>query len=250
VTGAVARAQHDGSRTCAWCPEAIPADARADSIYCTKSCRQAAHRFRTAGYAPRPAATGRVLRMAYADPPYPGLSAKYYADHPDYAGEVDHGALLERLTSEYPDGWALSTSASALPMVLRLPACPLDVRVASWHRGERPARSRGPLNGWEPVVFRGGRPIDRGPRERVVDTLQYVARARLTEANRVTGAKPAKFAWWLFDLLGALPGDTLDDLFPGSGGIGRAWSIYQEGPPTPAPKASTAARRADRATAA
>lgn len=27
------------------------------------------------------------------------------------------------------------------------------------------------------------------------------------------GAKPAEFCWWLFDLLGALPGDELVDLF-------------------------------------
>lgn len=27
---------------------------------------------------------GAVLRIGYADPPYPGQSAKHYADHPDY----------------------------------------------------------------------------------------------------------------------------------------------------------------------
>jgi hypothetical protein len=32
----------------------------------------------------------------------------------------------------------------------------------------------------------------------------------------------------MFELLGALPGDELDDLFPGSGGIGRAWDAYCE----------------------
>jgi hypothetical protein len=33
-------------------------------------------------------------------------------DHPDYGGEVDHAALIERLAAY--DGWALSTSAEAL----------------------------------------------------------------------------------------------------------------------------------------
>jgi hypothetical protein len=42
----------------------------------------------------------------------------------------------------------------------------------------------------------------------------------------VHGAKPAAFCWWLFDLLGALPGDDLVDLFPGSGGVARAWGLY------------------------
>ena len=29
------------------------------------------------------------MRIAYADPQYPGFS-QLYEDHPDYAGEVDH----------------------------------------------------------------------------------------------------------------------------------------------------------------
>jgi hypothetical protein len=36
------------------------------------------------------------MRLAYADPPYPG-KAELYADHPDYAGEVDYEALITRL---------------------------------------------------------------------------------------------------------------------------------------------------------
>jgi hypothetical protein len=56
--------------------------------------------------------------------------------------------------------------------------------------------------------------------------LVHVARPRLTDPARVVGAKPAAFAGWLFELLGALPGDQLDDLFPGSGGIARAWALY------------------------
>jgi len=47
------------------------------------------------------------VRFAYADPPYPGQSKKHYGDHPDYAGEVDHPALIAQLVAEYPDGWAL-----------------------------------------------------------------------------------------------------------------------------------------------
>lgn len=39
---------------------------------------------------------------------------------------------------------------------------------------------------------------------------------------------------WVFDLLGALPGDEFVDVFPGSGGVGRAWLAYC---PESAPKA-------------
>lgn len=189
-----------------------------------------------------------MLRLAYADPPYPGLSKRYYEGHGDYQGEVDHAALIRRLSTY--DGWALSTSAKALPMVL--PLCPPGVRVAAWVRGERATVSAGPLNAWEPVIYWGGRrdvsrragaPIRVGdPHDasrattaahdasevlpRRVDVLDYRPGVRRTDPARVVGAKPAQFIRWMFDLLGAEPQDTLDDLFPGSGGVARAWGIF------------------------
>jgi hypothetical protein len=44
--------------------------------------------------------------------------------------------------------------------------------------------------------------------------------------GRVIGAKPAAVCQWIFILLGAGPGDILDDLFPGSGAVARAWAAY------------------------
>lgn len=220
-------------RPCAWCPGTIPEDARSDAIYCSKRCRQAAHRFRR-GYQPKPR-TDRPLELAYADPPYPGTAARYYAEHPDYAGEVDHAQLVDRLVRDFPDGWALSTSARALGELLELSrGAGADPRVAIWVRGIRPTRSSWPLNAYEPVIYSGGRqdPPEDGPTKRQ-DVLVYAARARLTDARRVTGAKPAEFLWWLFELLGARPGDQLFDLYPGSGGVSRAWTIFQDGPPRP-----------------
>jgi hypothetical protein len=46
----------------------------------------------------------------------------------------------------------------------------------------------------------------------------------------VIGAKPAAVCRWIFDLLGAAPGDSLDDLFPGSGAVGRAWAAFTRSP--------------------
>ncbi len=256
LAGSVASCSSATRRLCEWCGEPIPERARRDALTCSQSCRQARHRF-GAGAVPRRRATG-PLRLAYADPPYPGLSRRYYAEHPDYAGEVDHAALLSRLQGF--DGWALSTSARALPQVLA--ACvaqDLTVRVAAWFRGARPCRSAWPLSAWEPVIYTGGRrdpsrptsldasrspagtdpsgvlarhvapaPPDtsRAAALDASDTLIHVSRPRLTDRHRVIGAKPAAFAYWLFDLLGALPGDELVDLFPGSGGIARAWDVY------------------------
>lgn len=61
---------------------------------------------------------------------------------------------------------------------------------------------------------------------RRTDSLVQIARARTTDPDWVTGAKPAAFCRWLFDLLGARSGDTFVDLFPGSGGVARAWHSF------------------------
>jgi hypothetical protein len=245
-------------RICAWCNGPIPPAARRDAVCCSVRCRQARHRFtrgadpsRPAG-APRrvPAEASRLqrpvgpLRLAYADPPYPG-KAWLYRGHPDYAGEVDHAELIRRLSAY--DGWALSTSAAALPAVLAL--CPPGVRVAAWHRGERPARSRWPLNAWEPVIYLGGRPADPSRPDAVqtrrVDSLVCGVSALTTLPSRVTGTKPAAFCRWVFDLLGAEVGDTLDDLFPGSGVVARAWDVYTGADPSHLARAGRVAPVAD-----
>ncbi|MCW2754647.1 MAG: hypothetical protein JWQ32_2058 [Marmoricola sp.] len=216
--------------TCDWCHGPIPEGARRDSICCSKRCRQARHRFRTA--VGTSVAPGRPRRLAYADPPYPG-KAWLYRDHPDFAGEVDHRELVASLSTEY-DAWALSTSAIALPAVLAL--CPPGVRVAAWVRGERPNKQAiWPQNAWEPVIYAGD--VRRVAEDlydassdvdgRRVDALVHHSRPRITDPKRVIGAKPATFARWIFDLLGATPADELVDVFPGSGGIARAWEFFR-----------------------
>jgi len=227
------------TRLCAWCENPIPARARRDAVCCSVRCRQARHRFlRAAAYADS-VAPGRPLRLAYADPPYPG-KAWLYRDHPDFDGEVDHAALIERLAAY--EGWALSTSAEALPVVLAL--CPAGVRVAAWHRGERPTRSRWPLHAWEPVVYHGGRQLAGGQRR--ADSLVCGVGPLDTLPSRVIGAKPAAVCRWIFTLLGAGPGDTLDDLFPGSGAVSRTWAAYTgQEPSSPAAVYASCKARAD-----
>jgi hypothetical protein len=211
------------TRVCAWCENPIPAKARRDAVCCSVRCRQARHRFlRAVGYA-ESVAPGHPLRLAYADPPYPG-KAWLYRDHPDYGGEVDHVALIARHAGY--DGWALSTSAEAPPAVLAL--CPPGVRVAAWHRGERPTRSRWPLHAWEPVLYSGGRQLTGGARR--ADSLVCGVAPLVTLPGRVIGAKPAAVCRWIFTLFGSAAGDILDDLFPGSGAVGRAWAVFTSSP--------------------
>ncbi len=103
------------------------------------------------------------------------------------------------------------------------------MRVAAWHRGERPTRSAWPLHAWEPVIYWGGRQIIRDAGEpRRTDSIECGVAAVTTLPGRVIGAKPAAVCRWIFDLLGAGPGDSLDDLFPGSGAVSRAWASFTD----------------------
>jgi len=216
---------------CLWCQAPVSTRSRRDKLYCCQSHRQAAWRFhhgatRSVSPGGRDASrsASETRSYAYADPPYPGLARRYYAEHPDYAGEVDHKALIERLSAEH-DGWALSTSTAALREVLAV--CPADVRVAVWVRGARPVASYLPLNAWEPVVYRGARRVLRGPESTRRDVLEYVLRPRQTDTARVIGSKPAAFCSWLFALLGLAADDQLVDVFPGSGRVSQAWETYR-----------------------
>lgn len=180
-----------------------------------------------------PSSEDRALRMAYADPPYVGQSKRHYGDHPDYAGEVNHGELLDRLLGEYPDGWALSLSTPSLFYVQSLLAerglLPMDpetfkardYRVMAWvkpfaafKRNVRVAYT------WEPVIVKEA---DRLPG--ATPTRDHVAEC-ITMQRGLTGAKPEGFCFWLFEAMGLRRGDELHDLFPGSGAVARAWDAW------------------------
>lgn len=148
-------------RRCRWCRSGIAATARSDAQYCSKKCRQTAFRLRRRRERQvKAAAVG--LRLAYADPPYPGLAARYYRNEPTFAGEVDHEALMPSL-QEY-DGWAISTSARYLGDLLRL--CPREARVCAWVKphGANP-NTLGIHNCWEPLIVKPARLSRPGRRD-------------------------------------------------------------------------------------
>lgn len=205
----------DRDRICEWCRGPIRPAARSDAKVCSKRCRQAKARFRVA---PAGVTTDRPAHFGYADPPYPGLAWKYYR-----MPEVNHPILIGTLERDYPDGWALSTSAEALPKVLAM--CPAGVRVACWARGARPGKSMRPRAAWEPLIVRGGRVSLKGVPEGVTDTLIGGGRQR-SHPGALIGMKSAAYCTWMFQQLGAAVGDELDDIFPGSGAVGRAWQMH------------------------
>jgi hypothetical protein len=166
------------------------------------------------------------VRFAYADPPYLGCGKLYAAHHPEaliWDDPAEHQRLIDRLSSEYPDGWAYSLSSTTLQTIL--PMCPPDVRVAAWVKPFA-AFKRNVRNAytWEPVILRGGRMSSKDGAPVTRDHLSEP----ITLQRGLTGAKPQTFNRWVLDMLGFIDGvDVVDDLFPGTGGM----AVAQDAPP-------------------
>jgi len=149
------------------------------------------------------------MRVAYADPPYPGRHSYYKEGQP-----VDYGEIFERLATF--DGWALSTSSSSLAELLRL--IPANVggkrtthRVAAWCRTDAaPLPGRTLWMSWEPVIYCAA----RDPRTR---TRDFLVGSRRGGRKGLIGSKPCDFYTWLFELVGFRDGDGWEELFPGTG---------------------------------
>ncbi len=155
------------------------------------------------------------MRFAYADPPYIGQAKRHYA-HDPLCAEVDHAELIARLCREYEDGWALSCSTPSLKQILAL--CPDGVRVMAWVKPFCSFKPNvNPAYAWEPVIVCGGR-----PRTRKQPTVRDWHAEGITLRKGLCGAKPKGFCYWLFEVLNVERGDTLDDLYPGTGIVGRS----------------------------
>ncbi len=160
------------------------------------------------------------MNLAYADPPYPNC-AKLYADHADFAGEVDHVALIRRLEADY-DGWVLHTSSVAIPIIA--PLIPPGARWMSWVKGFCAfKRNVSVAYAWEPVIIKAARKPVVSKRIVMRDWVE----CPITLKRGLTGAKPEKVCHWAFEMLGAQVEDTFWDLFPGTGAVSRAWDTWR-----------------------
>ena len=171
-----------------------------------------------------------TLHMAYADPPYVGQAKRHYEGHADYAGEVDHEALIARLEADYPDGWALSASSPSLRYLL--PLCPEAVRTMVWikpfgayKRNVRVAYV------WELVIVRPARRLDGAVPTRDFmlsgpDDESEVFAESITMRKGFSGSKPERLCFWLFNVMGLRACGRLDDLFPGTRAVSDAWAKW------------------------
>ena len=163
------------------------------------------------------------MNLGYADPPYIGC-AHLYRDHPDYAGEVDHVALVEWLEDMF-DGWVLHASATATSMAVLAPLVEkTDARWCSWVKGFAAfKRNVSVAYAWEPVIIKQARKPVVSKRLVMRDWIQE----SITLRKGLTGAKPEAVCHWAFELLGARPDDDLHDLFPGTGAVTEAWRTWR-----------------------
>lgn len=166
------------------------------------------------------------MRFAYADPPYLGQGASRYGHlHPDAAiwdDPGEHFKLVERLLSEFPDGWAasLNPTAAAFPCYTRP-----GLQFACWIRPNN-VTLRNPsmriVPTWELVVFRTSVPnsLKHGPRTRNSIVLPNPT---WQQQRTHTGTKPAIYCRWVLNLLGYNPAaDEVVDIFPGEGSMAVA----------------------------
>ena len=166
------------------------------------------------------------MKIGYADPPYPGQAKRLYGNHPDYAGEVDHVALIYKLVTEY-DGYCLHTSSVALYEIMErfaIEVGPADrPRVMAWTKSFAAFKANVPVAyAWEPVLVKAAR--------KPVVKKEMVYRDWITEPitmmKGLPGVKPARVCHWLFEVMGCEPEDELDDMFPGTGAVTKAWDKW------------------------
>lgn len=162
------------------------------------------------------------MLIGYADPPYIGC-AHLYAEHPDFAGEVDHARLIERLNSEF-DGWVLHASATPESMAILAPlVTSTGARWCSWVKGFAAFKKNVSVAyAWEPVIIKAARKPVVSKRLVMRDWIQE----SITFKRGLTGAKPQAVCHWAFELVGARPDDFLIDLYPGTGAVTEAWRTW------------------------
>ena len=162
------------------------------------------------------------VKFAYADPPYPNTAFRYPEKE-----EVDHRALIARL--ETYDGWLLHSNPQSIRFLL--PMIPEGARILSWGKYDGlPVTKAGLVYTWEPIFLMPLRRASLWVRDSLWgDKADHVNEQR----NVMRGQKPLMVIRWLFQAAGLEPSDELDDLFPGTGAVGRAWRTFQQQPPLP-----------------
>lgn len=85
---------------------------------------------------------------------------------------------------------------------------------------------------WEPVIICPPQRLDSAHVHRdfgfddLVELPDEVVSENITMKRGLAGAKPERFCFWLFNVLGLRPVDEFVDLFPGTRGVTAAWEEW------------------------
>ena len=163
------------------------------------------------------------MKIGYADPPYIGC-AHLYKDHPDFAGEVDHPRLIERLMDEF-DGWVLHAAAhNASEAILGPMAEKYGLRKGIWVKQFAAFKRNVPVAyAWEPVYIKAASKPVVSKRLVMRDWIM----CPITMKKGLTGAKPEAVCHWAFELAACRPEYDLSDLFPGTGAVTEHWRTWR-----------------------
>jgi hypothetical protein len=161
------------------------------------------------------------MKIAYADPPYPGQAKNHYGPE---AQEVNHAVLIQGLEENF-DGWALSTVSQNLKVLL--PLCPDKIRICAWVKPFNAMKSNvSPIYAWEPLIVKPARTGRKSP----FFIKDYIAAMPPIFQHKTKslchGEKPKEFYLWMFKMIGAAADDDFTDLFPGAGNGMRYWKIF------------------------
>lgn len=168
-----------------------------------------------------------LMKLGYADPPYLGCGTLYASHHADALAWDDpatHARLVEQLQDEF-DGWVLHGSAT--PASIALYGSLVEktgARWCSWVKQFAAFKRNVPVAyAWEPVIIKAVRKPVVSKRLVMRDWIM----CPITMRRGLTGAKPEPVVHWALELAAMRPDDELDDLFPGTGAVTKAWRSWQ-----------------------
>jgi hypothetical protein len=177
--------------------------------------------------------------LAIADPPYPPFvgsggrknrASRWYGagqrsrkdviadQHPDAADwdePVRHRQLLEELVEGY-DGWAIATSPDGIAAYGTLPSV---CRIMAWVKPNGQPGAHRLRSVWEPVILFP--PVGRRSNRKGVGSIPDVLTCNAPRGG-FKGQKPEEWTHWILRAFSYQAGDSVVDVFSGSGAVEKA----------------------------
>lgn len=180
------------------------------------------------------------MKFAIADPPYLFTAYRWYGlngrgkgggkgradQHPEaqiWDDPQTHKNLALQLMTNY-DGFAIACSSHSLSTYLSVIETHPENGIRIMARikpGAMPGGSR-ITQAWEPTIIKV--PKERKARHKGKHMVDYLIAPNMR--NNFAGSKPVAWTNWVLDAMGVRQGDTVDDLFNGSGMVNQAVTEY------------------------